>query len=65
MLSQFSTHLSVAELSERLEWLWLMRRDVATHLRDVALRGRLLHQPPERTLAEFIQLFEKLAADLQ
>jgi len=34
MLSQFTTNLSATELSEHLEWLWLMRRDVATHLLD-------------------------------
>ena len=52
MLSQFATNLSSNELSECLEWLWMMRRDVATYLRDNALRGHLLHQPPEQILSE-------------
>jgi len=63
MVSEFATNLSATELAECLEWLWLMRMDVATHTHDVALR--LLHQPPEHTLSELIQLLEALAADLQ
>jgi len=51
VLSQFTTSLSASELSERVEWLWLMRRDVATYLRDNALRGHLLQQSPEQILA--------------
>jgi len=50
---------------ERLEWLWLMRRDVATRARDAALRGCLLHQPDERTLSELIRLLEMFAADFE
>ena len=64
MLSQFTTSLSASELSERVEWLWLMRRDVATYLRDNVLRGHLLQQSPEQILAELFQAMEMLSADL-
>jgi len=63
-LSTFATNLSAAKLTERLEWLWLMHRDVATRALDVALRGHLLHRPDERTLSEVIRLLETFAADL-
>jgi len=62
--SHFAGNLSDADPSD-WEWLWLMRRDVATHLRDDAFQGRLLHQPSERALSELIQLLEVLAADLR
>ena len=64
LLNTYATNLSATDLTERLEWLWLMRRDVATRALDVALRGRLLHRPDERTLSEVIRLFETFAADL-
>ena len=63
LLDAYATNLSAADLTERLEWLWLMRRDVATRALDVALRGRLLHRPDERTLSEVIRLLETFAAD--
>jgi len=37
ILSQFATNLSPTELPERLEWLSIMKRDIATYLRDNAL----------------------------
>jgi len=61
----FSTDLSPSELATRLEWLWLMRRHVATHLRDTALRGHLLQQSPEQILASLFQEMEELNADLR
>jgi len=65
ILCTFATTLSAADLTERLEWLWLMRRDVATRARDAALRGRLLRQPDDRTLSELIRLLEMYAADFE
>jgi len=64
MLSQFTTDLSPTELSERSEWVWMIRREVATFLRDSVLRGHLLQQSPEQILSELFQLLEMLAADL-
>ena len=63
--SQFTTNLSPSELADRVEWLWLMLRDVATFLRDTALRGHLLQQSPEQILASFFQAMEELSADLR
>jgi len=65
ILRKFATNMSAAELSERLEWLWLMRRDVATRAHDAALRGRLLWQLDEHTLSELIRLLEMFAADFE
>jgi len=64
-LRTFATNLSAADLTERLEWLWLMRRDVATRASDAALRGRLLRRPDERTLSDVIRLLEMFAADFE
>jgi len=64
-MSQFTTNLTLSELSDRVEWLWLMRRDVATYLRDIALRGHLLQQSPEQILASLFQAMEELSADLR
>ena len=65
ILHTFATPLSAADLTEHLEWLWLMRRDVATCARDAALRGHLLHRPDERTLSDVIRLLETFAADFE
>ena len=63
LMSTYATGLSAADLTERLEWLWLMRRDVTLRALDVALRGRLLHRPDERTLSEVIRFLETFNAD--
>jgi len=65
ILRTFATSLSTADLTECLEWLWLMHRDVATRALDVALRGRLLRRPDECTLSEVIRLLEMFAADIE
>jgi len=65
ILSTFVTTMSTAELTDHLEWLWLMRTDIATRTRDAALRGHLLRQPSERTLSELIRLLEIFAADFE
>ena len=43
LMQRFTTDLSPSELGARMEWLWLMRREVATYLRDTALRGHMLN----------------------
>jgi len=63
LLSTYATNLSAADLTERLNWLRRMRRDVAARVLDVAVRGRLLHRPDERTLSEVIRLLETFAAE--
>ena len=63
LLCTYATNLSAAELTERLNWLRRMRRHVAAHVLDVAVRGRLLHRPDERTLSEVMRLLETYAAD--
>lgn len=63
LLSHFETNLLAPELTERLPWLWLMRRDIATQVCDVILRGRLLHRRPENVSAELLDLTELLATD--
>ena len=65
ILRTFATSLSAADLTERLEWLWLMRRDVATRARGAALRGHLLRRPDDRTLSDVIRLLEMFAADFE
>jgi len=65
ILRTFTTTLSAADLVERLEGLWLMRRDVVTRARDAAVRGRLLCRPDERALSDVIRLLEMFATDFE
>ena len=65
LMQHFTTNLSPSELGARMEWLWLMRREVATYLRDTALRGHMLNQTPEQILAELFHAMDALCADLR
>ena len=56
--------LTSTELAERLQWLWLMRREVASHVRDTILLGRVRRQRPEAILCELLELAELLASDV-
>jgi len=64
LLSQFTTSLTPSELFEQLEWMWVLRRELATFMGDSMLRGHMLRQPPEQILNELLWLLEMLAADL-
>jgi len=67
ILRNFETELTSTELAERLQWLWLMRREVASQVRDTILLGRigLRRQRPEAILRELFELAELLASDIQ
>jgi len=64
ILRNFESHLTT-ELAERLQWLWLMRREVASQVRDTILLGRLRRQRPEVILCELLELAELLASDVK
>jgi len=64
ILCNFETHLTSTELAERLQWLWLMRREVASQVRDTILLGRVPRQRPEAILRELLELAELLASDI-
>jgi len=64
IMQRFTTDLSAAELGARMEWLWLMWREVATYLRDTALRGHVLHSSPDQILADLFRAMDALCADL-
>jgi len=65
ILRNFETQLTSTELAERLQWLWLMRREVASQVRDTILLGRVRRQHPEAILRELLELAELLASDIQ
>ena len=60
LMQRFTTDLSTSDLSARMEWLWLMRREVATYLRDTALRGHMLNSSPD-----LFRAMDALCADLR
>jgi len=64
IMQHFSTDLTAADLSSRMEWLWLMRREVATYLRDTALRGHVLHRSSDEILNDLFRAMDVLCADL-
>jgi len=64
ILRNFETNLISTELAERLQWLWLMRREVASQVRDTILLGRVRRQRPEAVLRELLELAELLASDI-
>ena len=64
ILRNFGTHLTSTELAERLQWLWLMRRKVASQVRDIILLGRVRRQRPKVILRELLELAELLASDV-
>ena len=65
LMQRFTTDISTSELATRMEWLWLMRREVATYLRDTALRGHILNQSPEQILADLFRAMDALSTDLR
>jgi len=64
ILRNFETHLTSTELAERMQWLWLMRHEVASQVRDTILLGRVRRQRPEAILRELLELAELLASDI-
>jgi len=65
LMQRFATDVSASELATRMEWLWLMRCEVATYLRDTALQGHMLNQSPEQTLADLFRAMDALCTDLR
>ena len=63
LLNTYATNLTAADLTERLNLVRRTRRDVAARVLDVAVRGRYLRRPDERTLSEVIRLLETFTAE--
>jgi len=63
ILGSFDTPLTQAEVIERLQLLWSMRRDVATQVRDVILLGQVRQDPPAVILNELLDLTELYTRD--
>ena len=51
----FTTFLSHEEVAARLQLLWLMGQDYATHVRDVILLGQARQEPASLVLAELLE----------
>jgi len=49
LLSQLWLWLKFAELSERLQWMWLLCRDLTISMRDRILWGHVFGSPPNRS----------------
>ena len=64
LLSQFATDLTPSELKQRLDCMWLLRRDLAGYIQDRILRGHVLWHYPKQILVELLQLLQMLTADL-
>jgi len=63
IVESFDTGLSPADVTERLHLLWSMRRDVATHVREVILLGQMRQEPPAAILNELLDLTELYTRD--
>ena len=59
----FDTDFSVADIIERLLLLWLMRRDVASQVREIILLGQVRQEPPALILNELLDLTELYMRD--
>ena len=65
ILNGFATELTCAEVTKRLQLLWLMRREVATQVRDIILLGHVCRGPPGAVLLELLELAEQYTTDTQ
>jgi len=58
VLDSFDTQLTQAEVTERLQLLWMMRHDVASQVRDIILLGQVCQESPGVVLNELLDLTE-------
>jgi len=65
IMSGFATALTPAEVTDRLQLLWLMRREVATQVRDIILLGHVHQEPPGAVLLKLLKLVEQYTSDTQ
>jgi len=63
ILIGFTTTLTYDEVAERLQLLWLMRREVASQVRDVILLGQAHREPAGIVLSEQLELAEQYTED--
>ena len=59
----FDTDFTVTDLIERLLLLWMMRRDVASQVREIILLGQVRQEPPAVILNELLDLTELYMRD--
>jgi len=59
----FDTDFTVTDLIERLLLLWMMRRDVASQVREIILLGQVRQEPPVVILNELLDLSELYMRD--
>jgi len=55
ILAGCATTLTHDEVVERLQLLWLMRREVASQVRDVILLGQARCEPASMVLSELLE----------
>jgi len=65
ILDGFATELTGAQVTERLQLLWLMRQEVATQVCDIILLGHARREPPGAVLLELLELAEQYTEDTQ
>ena len=65
ILEGFVTTLTGNEVAERLQLLWLMRRDVASQVRDILLLGQARREPAGLVLMEVLDLVEQYIENTQ
>jgi len=63
ILENFDTKLSQADITERLHFLWSMRHDVATQVRDIILLGQVRQKPSAIILNDLLDLTELYTRD--
>jgi len=63
VLDSFKTQLTQADVTERLQLLWLMRRDVASQVQDIILLGQMRQEPPAVVPNELLDLTELYTRD--
>jgi len=59
----FDTQLTQAEVTERLQLLWMMRHEVASQVWEVILLGQVRHEPRGAVLHELLDLTELYTRD--
>ena len=65
ILAGCATSLTYDEVVERLQLLWLMRREVANQIRGTILLGLTRREPAGMVLSELLELAEQYAEDPQ
>jgi len=63
ILDGFNTQLTQAEVTEHLQLLWMMWREVASQVSEIVLLGQVCHEPPGAVLHELLDLTDLYTRD--